>query len=67
MHKRMLRSVLVAACSAVMAVSALAGLSGAKGHVNRADSTWGVVAPKGAKSVTAASASSERPDDSTWG
>ncbi|MGX4691203.1 hypothetical protein [Streptomyces sp. JNUCC 63] len=67
MSKRMLRSVLVAAFSAVMAITALVGLSGAKDDV-RADSTWGVVAPGGAKdSVGAAPASPAGADDSTWG
>ncbi|MPY64331.1 hypothetical protein FNH08_46420 [Streptomyces spongiae] len=39
MRKRMLRSVLVAAFSAVVAFGTLSGLSGAKGDV-RADSSW---------------------------
>ncbi|MDX3758958.1 MULTISPECIES: hypothetical protein [Streptomyces] len=39
MRNKMLRSVLVAAFSAVVAFGALGGLSGAKGDV-RADSHW---------------------------
>ncbi|PZG84507.1 hypothetical protein C1I97_34055 [Streptomyces sp. NTH33] len=63
----MLRSVLVAAFSAAMAITAMGGLSGAKGDV-RADSTWGVVAPDGPRgSVGDASASPAGVDDSTWG
>lgn len=46
MRKRMLRSVLVAAFSAVVAFGALNGLSHAKGDV-RADSRWSVVAATG--------------------
>ncbi len=55
MRKRELRSVLVAAFSAVMAFGVLSGLAGTKGDV-RADSSWGP-APV-AKSV---------PPDSSWG
>ncbi|MFD0316342.1 hypothetical protein [Streptomyces flavalbus] len=44
MHKRMLRSVLVAAFSAVVAFGTLAGLSGAKGDVHEADGQVAVVA-----------------------
>ncbi|CAL9507989.1 hypothetical protein GCM10010261_49420 [Streptomyces pilosus] len=55
MRKRELRSVLVAAFSAVMAFGVLSGLAGTKGDV-RADSSWGPVAVS--KSV---------PPDSSWG
>ena len=44
MRNRMLRSVLVAAFTAVVAVGAVSGLSGAKSD-DRADSVW-PVAPK---------------------
>ncbi len=44
MRNRMLRSVLVAAFSAVVAVGTVHGLSGSKGD-NRADSVW-PIAPK---------------------
>ncbi|MEV7884895.1 hypothetical protein [Streptomyces sp. NPDC088357] len=50
----MLRSVLAAAFSAVMAFGALSGLSDAKGDV-RADSAWRVAA-----------ASTPQPGDSAW-
>ena len=43
MYKRMLRSVLVAAFSAVVAVGTLSGLTDAKGD-DRADSSWPSVA-----------------------
>ncbi|MFE6282575.1 hypothetical protein [Streptomyces sp. NPDC057877] len=43
MRKRMLRSVLVAAFSAVVAVGTLAGLSGAKGDAHEADGEQPVV------------------------
>jgi hypothetical protein len=62
MRKRMLRSVLVAAFSAVVAFGALNGLSNAKGDV-RADSRWSVVAatdePVDANAVAT-------PSDSIW-
>lgn len=45
MGKRMLRSVLAAAFSAVVAFGALSGLSDAKGDV-KADSVWPVVPPE---------------------
>lgn len=54
MGKKMLRSVLVAAFSAVLAFGALSGLSGTKGDI-RADSTW----PASAKAVAIV-------QDSTW-
>jgi hypothetical protein len=43
MRNRMLRSALVAAFSAVVALGVLSGLSGAKGDV-RADTAWPAVA-----------------------
>jgi hypothetical protein len=55
MRKRTLRSVLVAAFSAVVAFGVLSGPAGAKGDV-RADSSWGPVV--GANSVEW---------DSSWG
>jgi hypothetical protein len=55
MRKRTLRSVLVAAFSAVMAFGALSGLAGTKGDV-RADSSWGPVV-----------VSKSAPPDSSWG
>ena len=68
MHKRTLRSVLVAAFSAVVAFGVLSGLAGAEGDV-RADSSWGA----GATGVTLPPDSSWGPvaprttDDSSWG
>ena len=67
MHKRMLRSALVAAFSAAVAFGALGGLAGAKGDSPQ-DSTWRTT------SVTAAAAgdstwvvtASDVPGDSTW-
>lgn len=55
MHKRMLRSALVAAFSAALAFGALGGLAGAKGDAAQ-DSTWNKTT-----SVSAAGAG-----DSTW-
>jgi hypothetical protein len=54
MHKRMLRSALVAAFSTAVAFGTLSGLAGAKGDIAQ-DSTWSTT------SVTAAT-----PGDSTW-
>ncbi|MCX5332631.1 MULTISPECIES: hypothetical protein [unclassified Streptomyces] len=54
MQKKLLRSVLAAAFSAVMAFGALSGLSEAKGDV-RADSAWRVAAQ-----------SEPQPEDSAW-
>jgi len=67
MHKRMLRSVLVAAFSAVVAFGALSGLSGAKGDT-RADSTWGriVVGAAAAGDGTRSQVTLVSADDSTW-
>ncbi|MFK4145691.1 hypothetical protein [Streptomyces sp. NPDC004065] len=61
MRNRLLRSVLVAAFSAVVALGALSGLSGAKSDV-RANSTWPLVAENsatagGAEAVTGGSGS----------
>jgi len=54
MGKRMLRSVLVAAVSAVVAFGTLAGLSGAKSDVHKVggDQTVSVAAGRGTMSVT---------------
>jgi hypothetical protein len=62
MRKRMLRSVLVAAFSAVVAFGSLSGLSGAKGDV-RADSVWSLVT---ATTGTGAGDVSANPQDSVW-
>ncbi|CAL9513753.1 hypothetical protein ACFWQ6_25910 [Streptomyces coelicoflavus] len=62
MSKRMLRSVLVAAFSAVVAFGTLSGLSVEKGDA-RADSAWSLAA------VTASPAGEEAAavtDDSAW-
>ncbi|GGR55774.1 hypothetical protein GCM10010220_02020 [Streptomyces parvulus] len=59
MSKRMLRSVLVAAFSAVVAFGTLSGLSVAKGDA-RADSAWSVEA------VAASPAGEALTDDSAW-
>jgi hypothetical protein len=68
MRKRMLRSVLVAAFSAVVAMGAASGLVGASSDVKVADSTWGmahstVAVSDGGAVVTAALGEA----DSTWG
>jgi hypothetical protein len=62
MGKRMLRSVLVAAFSAVVAFGALSGLFGTKGDV-RADSVWSLV---NASSVSHDGNAPVGPDDSVW-
>jgi hypothetical protein len=54
MGKKMLRSVLVVAFSAVVALGALSGLTGEKGDV-RADTSW-----------PAAPASANAADDTSW-
>jgi len=67
MHKRMLRSALVAAFSAVVAFGALSGLAGTKGDAAQ-DSTWKTTSVSAAVAgdstwiVTAA----DTPGDSTW-
>ncbi|GDY64573.1 hypothetical protein SAV14893_039660 [Streptomyces avermitilis] len=58
MRKRMLRSVLAAALSAVLAFGAVSGLTGAKSDV-RADSSWSLTAPAVAETPLTA-------DDSSW-
>ncbi|MET7567606.1 hypothetical protein ABZT04_03770 [Streptomyces sp. NPDC005492] len=58
----MLRSVLVAAFSAVVAFGAAGGLSVAKGDV-RADSVWAVTTASGA---VASGDTSDGTDDSVW-
>jgi hypothetical protein len=66
MHKRMLRSALAAAFSAVVTLGALSGLAGAKGDV-AGDSSWRttavVAAPPGDSSWIVAS---DVPGDSSW-
>jgi hypothetical protein len=62
MGKRMLRSVLVATFSAVVAFGALSGLSGTRGDV-RADSVWSLVS---ASSVTHDGNAPVGTDDSVW-
>lgn len=66
MSKRMLRSVLAAAFSAVVAFGALNGLSDAKAGV-KADSVWPIVAP-GSDVVAGHSLSTTTftPQDSVW-
>lgn len=66
MHKRMLRSALVAAFSVAVALGTLTGLAGTESDV-RADSTWRTTAAAGVPGdstwiVTAAAV----PGDSTW-
>ena len=56
MHKRMLRSALAAAFSAVVALGAVTGAVGTQGDTQAEDSTWRV-------STTTAAAD---PGDSTW-
>ena len=67
MHKRMLRSALVAAFSAAVALGALGGLSGAKGDAAQ-DSTWKTtsVSAAGAGDSTWLVRASDVPGDSTW-
>jgi hypothetical protein len=60
MRKRMLRSILVAAFSAVVAFGSLSGLSGAKGD-NRADSAWSLAA-----TTVASGDGTVHADDSAW-
>lgn len=60
MRKRMLRSVLVAAFSAVVALGTLVGLSGAESDVHKVG---------GAQTVTAADGGDDTPavpDDTSW-
>lgn len=63
MRKRMLRSILVAAFSAVVAFGSLSGLSGAKGDA-RADTVWSVV--KADTGQVATDAAPAVPDDTVW-
>jgi uncharacterized membrane protein len=67
MHKRMLRSALVAAFSAVVALGAVSGLAGTKGDV-RADSTWrtSAVSVAMAGDSTWIAPANAAPGDSTW-
>ncbi|GAA5211773.1 hypothetical protein GCM10023323_44860 [Streptomyces thinghirensis] len=66
MRNRLLRSVLAVAFSAVVAVGALTGLSGAKVDT-RADSTWGMAASTVVTTVASAAPAPLGEDDSTWG
>ena len=61
MRKRMLRSVLVAAFSAVVAFGTLSGLSGAKSDT-RADTQWSVVKADGVVDSAVVAA----PGDTQW-
>lgn len=64
MHKRMLRSALVAAFSAAVALGALSGLSGTKGDV-AGDSSWSTTAaPPGDSSWVIVA--DDVPGDSSW-
>src|SRR3954452_11853290 len=67
MHKRMLRSALVAAFSAALAFGALSGLTGTQGDAAQ-DSTWKTtsVSAAGAGDSTWAVTASDVPGDSTW-
>ncbi|PTM95772.1 hypothetical protein C7821_105296 [Streptomyces sp. VMFN-G11Ma] len=67
MHKRMLRSALVAAFSAALAFGALSGLAGAKSD-GAQDSTWKTtsVSAAGNGDSTWIVAASGTPGDSTW-
>ncbi|GGK97556.1 hypothetical protein GCM10010094_68060 [Streptomyces flaveus] len=56
MHKRMLRSALAAAFSAVVTLGAVGGLVGTQGDAPLGDSTWRV----------SAAATADDPSDSTW-
>jgi hypothetical protein len=56
MHKRMLRSALAAAFSAVVTLGAVTGVVGSQGDTQAEDSTWRV------STMTAAAG----PRDSTW-
>ncbi|MEV8069631.1 hypothetical protein AB0P32_26525 [Streptomyces sp. NPDC085995] len=59
----MLRSVLVAAFSAVVAFGSLSGLSGAKSDI-RADTVWSITAVKA--SADAGDGGVATPDDTCW-
>lgn len=67
MHKRMLRSALVAAFSAALAFGALAGHAGAKGAVAQ-DSSWRVqaAAAAGAGDSSWVIVADDAPGDSSW-
>ena len=66
MGKRMLRSVLAAAFSAVVAFGALSGLSDAKGGV-KADSVWPIVQPgTGSVAGDGLTTTTVIPADSVW-
>ncbi|MDH6214797.1 hypothetical protein M2283_002080 [Streptomyces pseudovenezuelae] len=67
MHKRMLRSALVAAFSAVVAFGALSGFAGTD-SATAGDSTWRTttVTAVGVGDSTWVVTASDAPDDSTW-
>ncbi|AWT47704.1 hypothetical protein DMT42_20810 [Streptomyces actuosus] len=63
----MLRSMLAATFSAVVAFGALSGLFGEKGDA-RADTTWGVAVPVAAATGSSnGSGSLQGAEDTTWG
>lgn len=61
MRKRMLRSVLVAAFSAVVAFGTLSGLSGAKSDIRAGDTQWSSVQADAALDDVVAT-----PGDTQW-
>lgn len=65
MHKRMLRSVLVAAFSAVVAFGALGGLSATKSDIAR-DSSWSTTAAAVPGDSSWVIVASDVPGDSSW-
>ncbi|GHE89098.1 hypothetical protein GCM10018772_11000 [Streptomyces fumanus] len=67
MRTRMLRSVLVAAFSAVLAMGAVSGLAGGGSDFKTADSTWGMTTSTVAVYDSSAEPGSSGEDDSTWG
>ncbi|GAA2636888.1 hypothetical protein GCM10010307_34060 [Streptomyces vastus] len=69
MHKRMLRSALAAAFSAVVAFGVLSGLDGTKVDARAGDSSWSVNAAPAADpgdSSWVSPASTGGDDDSSW-
>jgi len=65
MHKRMLRSALVAAFSAVVAFGALSGLAGTKSYV-AGDSSWNTTAATPPGDSSWVIVASDVPEDSSW-
>jgi hypothetical protein len=63
----MLRSVLVAAFSAVLAMGAVSGLAGGGSDYKTADSTWGMTKSTVTVYDRGAQPASSGEDDSTWG